>query len=98
MRTVQGSVADLAHLRPHAPRHGHQCVSVGRIGGEIPDLVGIVGRSGDRIIIQTQSGIRALDLHSGKLLWHYCEDDFYSFPLAGDRHILVACRKPAQVQ
>jgi outer membrane protein assembly factor BamB len=64
----------------------------------VPDLIGIVGRSGERLIVRTEADVRALEAGSGKLLWQYPATDLYSFALAGENSLLLARREPVPNQ
>ena len=64
----------------------------------VPDLVGIIGRSGERLIVRTEADVRAFDTGSGKVLWQHSAKDLHSFHLAGENAILLTQREPAAEQ
>jgi outer membrane protein assembly factor BamB len=64
----------------------------------IPDLVGIIGLSDDKLLVRTETDIRALDKTTGKLLWRRDLADLHSFPLLSGKTVIVAQREPVPMQ
>jgi outer membrane protein assembly factor BamB len=61
----------------------------------LPEVVGVVGRAGDKLIVRTESDVRGLDLASGQTQWRYAADNVYTFQLTDDQRLLIASREPA---
>ncbi|HZN33838.1 MAG TPA: PQQ-binding-like beta-propeller repeat protein, partial [Pirellulaceae bacterium] len=59
----------------------------------LPEVIGIAGLSGNRLIVRTEAGLRALDVADGKTLWRYAASELYSFPLVDEKSLLVASRE-----
>ena len=64
----------------------------------IPDLVGIIGLAEDKLLLRTETDIRALDKSTGKLLWRRDLADLHSFPLLSGKTVLAAQREPVPMQ
>ncbi len=64
----------------------------------VPDLVGIVGIAEDKLLVRSETDIRALDKITGKLLWRRDLADQHSFALSTDKTLLVAQREPVPMQ
>jgi hypothetical protein len=59
----------------------------------LPEVLGLVGISGDRLIVRTERDLRAVDSNIGKTLWRYEAPELHSFQLADDEAILLAGRE-----
>ncbi len=66
---------------------------------EILGLVGLSGREGEapaeprRLIVRTETGLRALDRATGQTLWRTPVSELHSFQLVDDQSILIAARE-----
>ncbi len=70
------------------PQTGRQFWSV-----VLPELLGIVGLSGHRLIVRTETDLRALDLATGQTLWRTLASELHSSQLVDDRSLLIAARQ-----
>jgi len=59
----------------------------------LPEVLGLVGLSGEKLIVRTETEVRALDAATGKTLWSYGARDLYGFPLVDDQSLLIAARE-----
>ena len=59
----------------------------------LPEVLGIVGISGQRLIVRTETDLRALDRATGQTLWRTPVSELHSFQLVDDRSILIAARE-----
>ena len=59
----------------------------------LPEVVGLIGASDDRLIVRTEREILALDCLTGKTLWRYDAPELHSFQLADDHVVLLAARE-----
>ncbi len=64
----------------------------------IPDLVNIIGLAGDKLMLRTETDIRALDKTTGRLLWRRDLADLHSFALCTGNALLIAQREPVPMQ
>jgi outer membrane protein assembly factor BamB len=64
----------------------------------IPDLVGVLGVAEDKLLLRTETDIRALDKTTGKLLWRRDQADLHSFSLVSGKTLLIAQREPVPMQ
>ena len=61
------------------------------------DLIGIAGRVGTRLILETAHGLAARDLSSGEVLWHHSLSDRLDGLLCGDATgIIYVQRRPRE--
>ncbi|HEX5105296.1 MAG TPA: PQQ-binding-like beta-propeller repeat protein, partial [Pirellulaceae bacterium] len=72
-------------------------------GGKIwmsvmPEVVGLAGLAQDRLIVRTETDVRALDPTTGNVQWRFPATDLHSFQLADDAAVLLAQREPAPNQ
>jgi len=61
---------------------------------EFSDLVGLVGLSGDLLVVRTGGAIRALDAADGTQRWEFAISDAFPFQLVDDQYVLIANREP----
>ncbi|MCI0357220.1 MAG: PQQ-like beta-propeller repeat protein [Planctomycetaceae bacterium] len=79
------------------PATGRQIWSV--VLPELLGLVGLSGREGEapaeprRLIVRTESDLRALDRASGQTVWRTPASELHSFQLVDDRSLLIAARE-----
>jgi len=59
----------------------------------LPEVVGIVGLAGDKLIVRTESDLRGLDLASGAAQWRYPADHLFPFQLVDNERLLIASRE-----
>jgi outer membrane protein assembly factor BamB len=59
----------------------------------LPEVVGIVGLAQGRLIVRTETDIRALDPASGQTQWRHPAAELHSFQLVDDTGILLASRE-----
>jgi hypothetical protein len=59
----------------------------------LPELVGMVGLSGGRLIVRSETEVLALDRAGGRVLWRFAAPEMHSFCLAGDDMVLVPLRE-----
>ena len=62
----------------------------------LPDVIGISGLVGDKLIVRTEADLRALDSATGKTVWRHPAADLHSFQVCGPSAVLYARREPAQ--
>lgn len=58
----------------------------------LPEVLNIAGISGERLIVRTETDLRALDLAEGKVLWRCPLEEAHSFQLIDGERILAAQR------
>jgi outer membrane protein assembly factor BamB len=73
------------------PQTGRQFWSV-----VLPELLGIVGLSGNQLIVRTETDLRALDPQTGQTHWRTPISELHSFQLVDERSLLVASRERPQ--
>jgi len=61
----------------------------------IAELVGIVGRAGNLVVVRTETDIRGLNQADGETRWRFSADHLFDFYLVNDERLLVASREPA---
>jgi hypothetical protein len=61
----------------------------------LPEVIGIVGLTGDLLVVRTEGGVRGLILANGTTRWKYDADDLFSFQLMDDDRLLIARRERA---
>jgi len=59
----------------------------------LPEVVGLVGISGDGLIVRTENGVRGLALADGAIRWRQEISDLFSFQLLDDDNLLLARRE-----
>jgi outer membrane protein assembly factor BamB len=59
----------------------------------LPEVVGLVGISGDLLIVRMESGVRGLALSDGAVRWRKETSDLFSFQLVDDDNLLLAHRE-----
>jgi hypothetical protein len=59
----------------------------------LPEVLGIVGLSGPRLIVRTERDVRALDRGTGSAIWRLPVAELHSFQLVDDRALLIAARE-----
>lgn len=59
----------------------------------LPNVRGILGTSGDRLIVRVDEGLLALDYDTGRESWKHTADDLLEAALCGDQKILYAHRE-----
>ncbi|MFN0018149.1 MAG: PQQ-binding-like beta-propeller repeat protein [Pirellulaceae bacterium] len=64
----------------------------------IPDIVGIIGIAEDKLLVRTETDVRALDKATGKFLWRRELSDPHSFALCSGKSLLIAQREPVPIQ
>jgi hypothetical protein len=64
----------------------------------IPDIVNVIGVSEDKLLVRTETDIRALEKMTGKLLWKRELADLHSFALLSGKTLIVAQREPVPMQ
>jgi outer membrane protein assembly factor BamB len=62
----------------------------------LPEIVGLIGVSSDLVMIQTESGIQALQISDGARRWQFPAAELFSFHLVDGQHLLIASREPVQ--
>jgi outer membrane protein assembly factor BamB len=60
----------------------------------LPDLLAISGLVDGRLIVWTESDLRALDAANGKLLWRHAVTALHTFQLCSPSHVLYCRREP----
>lgn len=70
------------------PTTGRQLWSV-----VLPEVLGLVGNSADRLIVRTETDLRALDRATGQTLWRTPASELHSFQLVDDQSLLIAARE-----
>jgi outer membrane protein assembly factor BamB len=70
------------------PATGRQAWSI-----VLPEVLGIVGISGQRLIVRTETDLRSLDLSTGQTLWRTPFSELHYFQLVDDHSILIAARE-----
>jgi outer membrane protein assembly factor BamB len=71
-----------------------ECLDV-KTGGSrwqavLPEVIGIIGRISDVVVIQTESDLRGLDASSGATRWRYPVLDLLGFPLCSQSSVVLA--------
>ena len=64
----------------------------------IPDIVAILGIAEDKLLVRTETDVRALDKATGKLLWRRDLAELHSFAVCSGNRLLVAQREPVPMQ
>jgi outer membrane protein assembly factor BamB len=59
-----------------------------------PEVIGLVGRSQDRLIVRTEQGLEAIHRDDGRSLWRRAASDLHCCQLATDETVLYAAREP----
>jgi outer membrane protein assembly factor BamB len=61
----------------------------------LPEVVGIVGKSGEVLLVRTEDDVRGLNLADGTTQWRYAVPELLGFPLVDEKQVLVASRERA---
>jgi outer membrane protein assembly factor BamB len=59
----------------------------------LPEVVGLVGLTGDVLIVRTETEVLGLALADGTLRWQYDSGRAFSFSLVDEQHLLMATRE-----
>jgi hypothetical protein len=59
----------------------------------LPEVLGLIGFSGDRLIVRTETDLRALDRATGQTVWRSPVSELHSFQLVDDKSLLIAARE-----
>jgi hypothetical protein len=59
-----------------------------------PEVIGIVGRAADRLIVRTEQGLEARARDDGRRLWQHAAADLHCCQLCTDDQLLYARREP----
>jgi hypothetical protein len=59
----------------------------------LPEVVGLVGLSGKKLVVRTERDLRALDRATGQTQWRYPAAELHSFQLVDDHSLLLAGRQ-----
>jgi outer membrane protein assembly factor BamB len=59
----------------------------------LPELVGMIGLSGDLLVMQTAEGVGGIDSTVGTTRWQLAIDNLFSFHLVDDSNLLLASRE-----
>jgi hypothetical protein len=59
----------------------------------LPEVVGLVGFSGELLVVRTEAGLRGLNLSDGTTQWRYAAADLHSFQLVDEKRLLIASRE-----
>lgn len=64
----------------------------------IPDVVGVIGLSEGKLLVRTETDVRALDKMTSKLLWRRDLTELHSFTLLSSKTLVVAQREQVPMQ
>jgi outer membrane protein assembly factor BamB len=59
----------------------------------LPEVLGLIGMSAERLIVRTETDLRALDGATGSTLWRTPAAELHSFQLVDERSIFIASRE-----
>jgi hypothetical protein len=61
---------------------------------DLPEIVGIIGVTGDLLLVRTDTAIRALSAEDGVTRWNYAAENANAFQVLDNDNLLLACPEP----